>query len=212
MRIPSTGTAATAIAAILIAGTTGCGPALHPFYTNTDLYEDPRIEGRWTDGKEGWEIHLDSASRTTDDGARYQIASCDPDCAKDKPYPARLFRIGGTLFLDFQEARRDGMFSSALYPHGVLRFRFLDADRVEIAALDEDALRSALEQKRISGGLNHVILDNRLLLTAPSAKLQQFLARHAGDPQIWGEAQVFQRDPDPGIPPYTTTPSGSSNE
>jgi len=208
MRLPPTGAATAAIAAIVIAGTTGCGPALHPFYTNSDLYEDPRIEGRWTDGKEGWELHLDRASRMTDDGAKYQIASCDPDCGKDKPYPARLFRIGGTLFLDFQEARKDGLFSSALYPHGVLRFRFLDADRVEVSALDEDSLLASLEQKRIAGGITYITLDNRLLLTAPSAKLQQFLARHGGDPQIWGETQVFQRDPDPAKAPIPTTSAG----
>ncbi len=163
--------------------TSACGPALQPFYTQSDLYDDPALEGYWTNGSDTWEF-----KRTGD--SSYTISGCDPIC-KD-PAPATLFRVGGTLFLDFQET--SGKFSSAIYPHGVIRLR-VDGDRVETATLDEDAIRGLLEQKRIQ--LSYVTVNSRLLVTAPSAKLQQFLARYAGDPQVWGETQTYQRATDP---------------
>jgi hypothetical protein len=164
-----------------IFGCTGCGPALHPFFTSSDLYEDPALEGRWVQGEQMWEI-----VRVGD--GRYTLAECDPEC-KDA-VPATLFRLGGQVYLDFQEKREGGL-SSAIYPHGILKLRVAN-DQVEVNGLDEDALRSGLEQKRI--GLQHVSIDGtKLLVTSPTAKLQQFLVRYSYDPQVWSETLVFRR-------------------
>ena len=38
--------------AALMVATTACGPALHPFYTSSDLYEDAALEGRWTNNED----------------------------------------------------------------------------------------------------------------------------------------------------------------
>jgi hypothetical protein len=166
---------ASALGSLTLIVTTGCGPALQPFYTASDLFEDPALEGRWTDGKESWEFHR------VGDG-KYTISECDPDCKN--PAPATLFRLGGTVFVDFQEA--GGSFSSAVYPHGILRVR-LSTDQVEVTGLEEDALK----------GLSNISINQRVLITAPTSKLQQFLLRHAADPQAWGETQVYQRAADP---------------
>lgn len=172
--------------------TTACGPALHPFYTSSDLYEEPLIEGFWTNGEETWEIHHVGDSR-------YTIASCDPEC-KDRA-PATLFRLGGSLFLDYQESGAGSKIGSTLFPHGVLRIRLHGAGEAEIAALDDDALAEMLDQKRVQG-LGYTRLgDNggsggRLILTASSARLQQFLARHSADPQLWTGVQRYRRSPD----------------
>ncbi len=175
---------------LVLVTTIGCGPALHPFYTSSDLYEDLALEGRWINGEEAWEF------LRTGDG-RYRVAECDPEC-KDE-VTGMLFRLGGQLFLDVQEERR---FSSGVFPHGVIRLR-VTGDTVEVTPMDEDSVREGLEQKRF--GLTYVAMeDKRLLLTAPTAKLQQFLMRHALDPQVWGGTQVYRRAADgPGTPSQT---------
>lgn len=163
------------ILAIIAAATSGCGPALHPFFTSSDLYEDPALEGRWTNGEDTWEFHR------TGDG-RYSITECSPEC-KDS-VSAAMFRIDGQVFLDIQEPKNG--FSSAILPHGVIRLR-IKADQVEVASIDEKALRV----------LSHVLIDNdRMLVTASTARLQQFLSRHAGDPQVWNDSETYRRATD----------------
>ena len=176
-----------ALVLVAVFATTGCGPALQPFFTSSDLYEDPALEGRWVNDEETWEF------LRTGDG-RYRVAQCDPEC-KDE-VSGTLFRLGGQLFLDIQEKQR---FSSGVFPHGVIRLR-VSGDAVEVTPMDEDSLREGLEQKRFA--LSYVAVEEkRLLLTAPTAKLQQFLMRHALDPQLWGETQTYRRAADaPGTP------------
>lgn len=167
------------IALAAMAGNTGCGPALQPFFTSSDLYEDPALEGRWTNGEDTWEF------RRVGDG-RYRLAECAPEC-KDE-VNGTLFRLGGQLFLDVQES---GKFTSGVFPHGVMRLR-LTGDSVDVTPLDEDAIKEGLEQKRFSLSFLS-IEEKRLLITAPTAKLQQFLLRHAQDPQVWGETMTYRR-------------------
>jgi hypothetical protein len=166
---------------LILSIATGCGPALQPFFTSSDLYEDPALEGRWNSasGAETWEFHR------IGDG-RYRVAECDPQC-KDE-VTGTLFRLGGQLFLDVQEDRK---FSSGVFPHGVIRLRLI-GDTVELTPLDEDAFRDGLEEKRFA--LSFLSLeDKRILITAPTAKLQQFLLRHAQDPQVWGETVIYRK-------------------
>ena len=172
------------LAAILL--TSACGPALHPFYTSGDLYEEPVIEGYWTNGDDTWEVRHVADSR-------YTLASCDPEC-KDRA-PATLFRLGGSLFLDYQESGASDKLGSALFPHGVLKLRLNGNDEVEIASIEEEALSEMLEQKRVQG-LSYTRLgekNGRLILTASSPRLQQFLSRYSGDPQLWSAPQVYRR-------------------
>jgi hypothetical protein len=117
---------------------------------------------------------------------QYTIAECDPQC-KDE-VNGMLFRLGGQLFLDIQENRK---FTSGVFPHGVIRLRLV-GDSVEVTPLDEDALKEGLEQKRYS--LSYLSLEQkRILITASTSKLQQFLLRHGQDPQVWGETMTYRR-------------------
>jgi hypothetical protein len=166
--------------ALALSMTTGCGPALQPFFTSSDLSEDPALEGRWKSGDDMFEFrHVQDS--------HYTVLSCEPEC-KD-PVPVTMFRLNGQTYLDFQESKPS--YSSAIYPHGVIRLR-VQGDEVESSMLDDDALRAAIHQKRVI--LSHVMLDkNRLLVTAPTAKLQQFLSRYGQDPQLWTDKQTYLR-------------------
>ena len=173
---------AISIASAAVAALTGCGPALQPFYSPGDLYQEPRLEGRWvheneTHGSDTIQI------RHAGDG-NYSI--CDDDC-KD-PAPAALFRLGGILFLDFQESKNQ--LTSAVYPHGVLRVRLMD-DAAEVTPLDEEALKEMARQGELN--LSHTVVGSRFLVTAPTEKLRQFLIRHASDPKVWGESETYQK-------------------
>jgi hypothetical protein len=142
---------------------TGCGVSLQPFFTAANLYDDPSLEGLWSDSDSTWQIKHSAF-------AQYTIASCDDTGKCTADTDATLFRIGGQLYLDFQE--KSSIFSDAIHPHGLFQINQSGAD-LEVSLLDIDQLRDRAKDHRLP--VDHLLLGDRLLLTAPPEQLQTVL-------------------------------------
>jgi hypothetical protein len=169
------------------AAMTGCGISLQPFYTAADLYDDPALEGLWSDENSSWLV-------THTGFAQYAITSCDDakeKCtAADADTTATLFRAGGATFLDFQQ-KSSKQFSDAIRPHGLFQLR-RSGSGMEISLLDADELTTAAREKHLP--VDHVLLlEERLLLTGRPEQLQQYLTSRLSDPQLFAEWQRLER-------------------
>ena len=157
--------------AALMVATTACGPALHPFYTSSDLYEDAALEGRWTNNEDTFEFRRTCLGR-------YEISECAPDCKHF--VSAALFRIGGQPFLDIQEPK--DAFSSAILPHGVIRLR-VKADQVE------SAVTALSEAHGADGDTVETAAANTGL---PADKLQEIVGHIGGEGSLGQFASLLQ--------------------
>jgi hypothetical protein len=100
-------------------------------------------------------------------------------------FKARLGRLGAGLFLDLiptgqgNPTVRNDLYNAQMVPGHTLARVWLDKDALRIVFLDEDWLTKSVKDGRIS--LAHVEVEGWLVLTAPTAGLQDFLLKYGGE-------------------------------
>jgi hypothetical protein len=180
---------------LVLAGMAGpsaaCLTSLHPWFTGEDLVFDTALVGTWVD------------------------AAAKPKQIVATPLTARLMRLGEARYLDIcagDEWTDSSMLGYLLVnSHGLARVR-LEGDTLRAALLDEDRLEAMLREQRVV--LPHEVVDvsgdadhpptrmhstgRRVLLTAPTSELQQFLAKYASDGDAFETGQVMRRRPPGG--------------
>lgn len=164
----------------VVAAVPGCLPprALNPFYTAADLVLDDRLIGTF-DEEDGWVDPLRIRAPAGPDSI-YTLE--DPDAGSTAvPLAGRLFRLGGSLWLDISSSRHLGADDDWLFAplHWVCRVDFPE-DGLELGCLDEQWLR-----ERIAAGTAEsmvVLADDEIILTGTTEELQAFLLRHSDDP------------------------------
>jgi len=144
---------------------------------------DARLVGTWGDssGKE-------SVTITGDSGSGYAIAYTDAD-GKQNPFEGQLGALGGFLVLDLRPVEPElglgDMYSSLLFrAHApvviddigsVLRFRLLEPDSLKALLAREPGL------------VAHALIDDAVLLTAPTGELRRFLTTYLRRPGVLTE-------------------------
>lgn len=168
------------IAALLLLA--GCVvTSVYPYFTAKDLISNEALVGKWAEADESnvAENHW-VFSRTN--GLAYTLTVRDGPQATE--FKAHLFELKGRRYIDAEPIRREDHFIPA---HYVLQVKRLDDSRLELCALDYKWLTSLLEKK--PKALAHHWVDReagtnsggQLVLTAETAALQAFIAKHAGD-------------------------------
>lgn len=171
---------------------TGClVTSVYPYYTDQDLVFETALLGDWVAAKA--EVSNDEFCRIEKLGdfgyrmtyfGRKETNSCD----------ARLFRLDGQLFLDTCPTNRS---LDELPVHQLQKVQWSDT-ALEMASLNYDWLTKLLEQHPKT--LRHLTLrdtegaheSKRIVLTADTVELQQFVLRHLNNTNAWNAPSAIK--------------------
>ena len=195
-------------AACLLAAFGACVPSLHPLYTEKDLIADPALLGIWTgeDEKERW--------RFTQDGpTAYKLVYIDKE-SRDSEFSIHILKLGGATFLDFYPGdvkipQNDFFKAHLLRAHLFLRVT-LTSDSLQMSLMKPDWLLNTLKEK--PGLIKHEIVEDRVILTAPTGDLQKFIIDNLKTKDVFTEPVKLKRlskdDIKPGKPVSIAPPAG----
>jgi hypothetical protein len=199
-----------------------CLTSLHPWFTQEDLVSEPGLVGTWVDASDAdttWVFTRRDDTTYTLVDTRNESETNPFNKAAPKPtkivatrLTARLMRLGDARYLDIcagDEWTDSSMLGYLLVnSHALAKVR-LEGDALRVAFLDEGRLEAMLGDTRIV--LPHEIVDvdgdvdqpptrihssgRRVLLTAPTSELQQFLAKYAIDGAAFEPEEVMRRRP-----------------
>jgi hypothetical protein len=173
---------------------TGCVQSLHPYFTADQVTYDPVLVGTWAndDGDSVFVVTGDAESKT------YHVAFTDEE-KKTGKFDVHLVKAQDQQLLDITAAetdeQRSDMYRVHLLPvHSFMLFSRKEGenDAIELRTMEYDWLKKYLEQNP-KAVAHEVIGGDRILLTAPSEKVQAFVLEHAKAEGAYGEPGVFKR-------------------
>lgn len=180
----------TASLAVLLAA---CIPSVHPFYTEKDLVNDPRLLGEWEEaGEQSWKFE-------PAEGKGYKLTITEKENKQGK-FDARLLKLKDEFFLDliatdceFAKDQADIVGASIFPGHLLVRVTQF-APELKIAFFDFDWLAKHLENN--PKALMHHTEDKRILLTASTEELQRFVLAHLGADELFDDSASMARKGD----------------
>jgi hypothetical protein len=167
----------------------GCVPSLQPFYADKDVAFDPTLLGTWSDdgGSDTWEF--------TKHGERGYKLHCTDEEGRQGRFVVFRFRLAGNNLLDLYPEEPEPQ-ADEFYKRHLLRLHtFLlvlqSEPTVRITTLDPDWLQRFLANNATA--LQHQRVAERLILTASTAELQNFILAHLKTPGAFGEPDELIR-------------------
>ena len=179
-----------ALAGVVTALLTGCiVTSIHPFYTSKDVVFEPALLGQWTntDGEQYWTFQREQTNA-------YHLTYISE--GKTNVSTVHLFKLSGQQFLDFVSADPEcDALPPAIPSHMLLRVTQL-TPTVRLSLLNHDWLKAAVEKDPKL--LGHAMIgnkpdDQRVVLTADTAELQQFLRAHLDRAEAWQDPFELKR-------------------
>jgi hypothetical protein len=187
----------------------GCLPvmSLHPIYTEKNLIFEHKLLGRWVDDPNNPET-IWRFSRAEEKKKAYDLVFYD-DEGKKGSFIARLVRLqsSGTpkktmLFLDVFPAERPWDIedpNEVNLPYNYLFLMpvhtFIKIDSIEpdlkMRLTNEEEMKKMLEKR--PNIIKHTFVEQRLVLTASTKELQNFLLKYADDERIFTNEVVLGR-------------------
>lgn len=180
----------------------GCVPSLHKLYTaDVEVFEESLL-GAWTSGDNLWEFQrVDQPGNDQTEAKLYYALQITDNNGTPAKFEAHLVRLDEMLFLDIYPkdappVDNDWYKMHMLAVHTFMRVELKD-EALSIAVMNPDAMNKLVEKD--PDVIKHeIVKDDRMVLTASTAELQQFLKDYADHDEIFGEAEDFQRPvPDP---------------
>ena len=166
-----------------------------PYYTSKELIHEPAIQGRWINCKnpaETWTF-----DQPTNFACRLTLA----EETKATVLETHAFKLNGQVFLDLFSREQD---YHVIPAHYLLRVD-QTAPSLKLSELD-DAWLTALLTNNPAAIRHHVVQNsgnpaaNRIILTASTAELQEFVLRHLKNSEAWKHAFELR----PEKPPVET--------
>jgi len=177
------------LACVLVLTVCGCVPSLHRLYTDKDVTFEDKLLGRWSQENDDQVWLFDKG-----DEQSYRLTVVGED-NKVGRFTAHLVRLKGKLFLDlYPDSLEDETLLEYYTFHLVPAHTFIRVDQIEpqfkMAVMDPDKVDDLLQKE--PGLIKHERLeergDERLVLTASTKDLQEFVLKHAdsvfGDPAL----------------------------
>ncbi len=167
----------------------GCVPSLYELYTEDTLVFDPKLVGCWqTEKGELWCF----TRRANTSGYDLTIVE---ESEKRSYMLAYLVEIGPHRFLDIspKESKRPDLGGWQEYHlQPVHTFYLVEATEpnLMLAAMMPEAMEKLLEEKPTL--LKHEKVRDRLILTASTPQLQEFLSKPEMVDQVFGEAAALK--------------------
>jgi hypothetical protein len=185
----------------------GCIPSLHPLYTDKDVVYDPKLVGVWAEPNSPssgtWEF------RGIPDSKSYLMIYTD-EKKRSGEFVVILMKLDKMLFLDVFPIDDPNLQINSLYAIHLLPVHtFMKVDQIEptlkLRLMDVDKFTKRLEKNpqllkyEVIYEVN--ILEKRqprIVLTASTKELQEFMRKHAGDKDVFGEPSNMKRLPPQG--------------
>jgi hypothetical protein len=184
-------------------------PSLEPLYSEQDLVFGPDLIGVWEAADDPSREPTLTWTFERGEGNAYRLTIREGEASA--AFDAHLLRLGEATYLDFfpvvppdcvpVPADESGFPESAVPVLQAVHFVpvhsfwrvLLDGDDMQVAALSPDWLGRQLEQGRVR--INHKPYEDEhvILLTAPTADLQQLIHEHADDPEAFAEPLPLRR-------------------
>src|SRR5436190_1141233 len=174
---------------------TGCiVTSVYPFYSESDVIFDPALIERWADAEA--KDHSGSIYEFKKNGEREYRLTIFEAGASTSSYEARLFKIKEQLFLDLLPTERHGDFVPTHQLWKVIRLQ----PTLQVADLKLEWLVGLLEKE--PNAIRHVKIketteDNkivyRVVLTASTQELQQFVLKHLKTEEAWRKPTELKR-------------------
>jgi len=163
--------------------------SIRPFYYASDVVEVPELMGTWrSDDDETWTLE-----KTEDGGYLWRVLKdkTEDQEAEETVLEATFFRLGGTLFYDFQLAKdafEDAQETFSVRVHLAARLHVAN-DELRIEYIPYDLVDDALKSGNLDLETFREKSDDDFVLTGSTAELQGLLH--------WCEAQkgCFGADP-----------------
>ena len=168
---------------------TACVPSLNPFCSEADSYLDQNLLGTWSDaeGGETWTfVHADDS---------HYLFTYTDDTGKTGAFRARLFKVGDRSFLDVEPVRprtkQNSFYSEHLLSLHSVYLISITGNKARLAFLDPAWLEATL--KKDPTILTHAIVDDEIVLTDTTEKLQAFLLASATTPDAFVMSEPLER-------------------
>ena len=170
---------------------TGClVTSVYPFYTAKDVVSDPLVAGKWSSVKE----ENEHWSFETNETKTLQLTYIKKDSTNE--IAATVFKLGGLEFMDLMGDPTDHDVQPPPIPSHFL-FRILtNQPNLIMAALSYDWLEQTVTNN--PAAIRHHFVGQgdkrRLVLTADTQELQQFVTKHVATKEAWEEPLELTRE------------------
>ena len=168
----------------------GCVLSLHPLYTEKDLIFEEKLLGTWAknDSKETWQFKRANGNKY------YKMTYTDGE-GKKGHFDAGLGKLNNTMFLNIFPQEPE-LKENDFYKFHILRVHsFIKIEQIEptlkMRMMDPDKMKEMLEND--PNLIKYEIVQDRLVLTAPTKELQEFMKAHANDEGLFGEPSEWKR-------------------
>jgi len=167
--------------------------SVYPYYSEKDVVFEPALAGDWLHHAkdapdELWEFWADSGARS------YSFMRVEPRNATTQIMDAHLFKLQGQLFLDIATREQDYQLIPSHYLLKVSRI----APTLRVSLLDHQWFQSLLATN--PAAIRHHFVktgdkpeERRVVLTADTAELQDFIVRHLKTEGMWQESFELTR-------------------
>jgi hypothetical protein len=172
-----------AAVAVLLAA---CIPSVNPFYTDKDVVFETRLLGTWqekdkTDEPQVWKFEEGK-------NKAYKLTVTEKE-GKQGEFEAHLFKLKQQYFLDIVATEigtniADLVTASLIPGHLLLRVPKIEPE-LNLAMFDFDWLDKHLKEH--PKALAHHRENDRLVLTAETADLQNFVLKHLGEGELFAK-------------------------
>ena len=182
---------AAAIISLLVMS--ACGPllSLNPLWDEGHAVSEPALTGTWISGDDDNEIITIAESGRNE----YRMTYIDDDSSSR--YEVHAVRLEGRLFLDLYPdgaalgKRLEGEVYLPVIPTHFFLRAVLEGDRLELAALDDEGIANKLERGEIEVPL--LKLEDGVLLTAQTDRIQDLVVRFVDDADLWSDTELYHR-------------------
>ena len=197
------------IAAFLIAVCFhACIPSVHPLYTAKDLVSNSQLPGHWkeTDTPENkW--HFSAKGK-----GQYELFY--DEGGKRATFELHLIELGKQYYLDFfpdsdelsntrnlVESQKDStgfstasnfLYQSTMIPMHLFAKVEINQSTLKLHLFDQDWLEKMILERRIK--IRHEKMKDRILLTASTAELQQFVLKYQHTEKAYSETLILTRN------------------
>jgi len=171
-----------------------CIPSVNPFYTEKDVVFDARLVGEWQAKDKENDLQSWNFEKSGDNSYKVLVTEKND---KQGELSGHLFKLKDQLFLDlipadckFSDNQADIVTASIFPGHLLVRVSQIEP-ALRLTFFDFDWLEKYLENN--PGVLAHHAEEKRLVLTATTKDLQNFVLQHLSGDELFKTPNEFTR-------------------
>jgi hypothetical protein len=166
--------------------------SLHPLYTNKELIFEEKLIGKWSAEDSIWEFRAGEPNT-------YQMRVLDEE-GKEGRFVAHLVKLEDMMFLDiFPDGETLGEPQAFYSFHLLPTHTFMKVEQIEpklqLRVMDYDKVSEMLKENPHL--LKHEVVEDRIVLTASTEKLQKFVVEYANEGGVFADetTELTRRQP-----------------